>query len=338
MNNTDNIVFNTLNKIRSSVIFSEKSFFNNYYIARTGIYCRMPGIAQPLFIGGFSCKNNGEQAKTIARFEVAERTLATYYLSNPLLRDRDYPLFSIHSGKNIDFIKPEKVLLGTTSTGQINDTDAVGLGFHINKNDAINHSIFELLERHILGKIWYEKHPLIQISEITLEKQDYIILDFTIESEKILPFVMSVLFDKKCNLLCVGASFSTSILKAVEKARCEAIMLANDVISSKSIINITNKANQERMLSQKNGTLSLKRRNYLLNLTSRKINTNLQSEITLLQSLEILHLKNNDIYYCLLHESEYGYLARAVTKKLITLREYRRQFAHTEKSILDPIC
>jgi hypothetical protein len=340
MSNNDRIISSALNKIASSSVSSEKSLLGNYYISRTGIYCKMPGVSQKFFIGGFSCKNNICDSISIAKFEVAERALATYYLSDPDFRDSEYPLFSASSGKNLGFISAENVLLGPTLKNSHSNTDAVGLGFHNEKQKAIEHAVYEFLERYLLGQIWYKNHPLIKTSEETVVfgKKIFLISDFTINFKKTIPFIMTSLHDEQCNIFCIGAAFSRSMEKSRSKARAEAIMLASDLLSNKTLAHLSNRNSQHRMLSQKNCGISLKRKEYVSSLTVEATENYTDVEFSLMDCLNILGFEENDVRYTMLHESEFGYLARAVSHKLTTLRKYREIYAGTERFDMDAVC
>ena len=312
-------------------------YLNNYFIARTGVYSKYPGSDAKHFFGGFSCKNDPEEAKKVSVFEVAERILATYYFSIPEMRDDYYPLQSIFDGSALGVVKADDVLIGSVPHNKNNYTDAVGLGFHLDKQKAINHAVCELLERHVLGKIWYENNQIVELLQDSCG--EFIYTAFTIQTNEILPFAMSVMRNKACNILCVGASFEGSMQEAINKSKCEVIMLIHDVLAKKSNAHMENVSSKKRMLSQSDPEISLLRQHYLSSITHKKnIDLRYDVQLNLKKTLATLNAPHNEIGYCALHESAHGHLIRAVSMGLISLREYRNQYRGTDKYILDPVC
>lgn len=337
MPNSDSILSVALKKITSSAVSVEKSFLGDYFISRTGVLGGFPGVSKKYFIGGFSCKKNLLEAEYVSRCEVAERLLATYNLSLKANRDTQYILRSVISNQDVRFINADEVLLGPTLKNPKNSKDAVGLGFHSTVKEAITHAVFELLERNILGKIWYEACPLIKLSEV--REDDIFYSEFTIKSTEALPFVMCVMHDRKCNFLCVGASFTNSIEHSREKSKAEAIMLAHNILNNKSIEHINNHSSRVRFISQSDPYLSIRRKKYLSMITNHQANSyryEIDSDIE--RTLAVLNLQGDEMGYCILHESIHGNLVRAVSSKLILLQDYRKRFHGTERYTLDPIC
>lgn len=339
MNHSEFIVSNTFRVIKSSAISTETTAFGGHIVARTGIFSTMLGDSRKKFFGGFSCKPRAEEAIHVAPYEVAERILATYKFSNPIYRDSKYEIFSLIGDKPMGYVRPDEVILGPVPYNLKNNLDAVGLSFHLEKDMAVKHAIYELIERNILCKIWYEDHPLIKISEHKIQDTCYILSNYTISHNPIVPFVMSVIYEKNYEFLCVGAAVSDSISNATLKSSAEAIMLSHDVILEKSLNNISNMATKERMLSQANPVLSRDRNNYLsksLKLGDYSYDPNRFFSVS--DILRLLDISEDDICYCILHSSLSGVLIRAISKKLKTLRFYRNHYLNTDKFFLDPIC
>lgn len=155
----------------------------------------------------------------------------------------------------------------------------------------------------------------------------------------LLPFVMSIIQGFEKSLFCLGASFSENFKTAKQKAAEEAIMLANDILCQKSLERIQNVSSQKRMRSQVDPVLSKRRFEYLRKITISTALTPQFGDIPLTQSLQILKLKPDDVNLCYLHsENDVGFVVRAVIKNFVGLSQYRQKYAHTQKSLLDPIC
>lgn len=333
---TSNMVKQILDKITNSKVITEKSIIGNYIIAKRGMHIRYPGSNNQYFIGGFSCRQKRTEAEMISQYELAERILATYYFSNPNARDNHYPVFSPTSHKILGNIDADNALLGPTIKNPANKTDAVGLSYHAHLNNGIEHAINELIERHILGLIWYEKWPIIKLSENIID--DYHIHHFTIRLSAKIPFSMCIAFDRNLNFLCLGASLSVNPQQASDKAQSEAIMLATDIVNMNNFETIANKISKSRMLSQRDSQINLQRKKYLDEITETTQLNEPSPSYQIKDILKLLSLESDDIGYCVLHTSEQGHVIRAISHKLKTLAMFREKYKDTHNYLLEPVC
>lgn len=322
--------------LENSSIVYEKSIEPGYVIARTGVLCKIPYKDTPVFIGGFSCKSNESKAGEIARYESAERMLSTYYIakiSNPNL---DFYCRCASSNDILSKVEPEKVILGPTLLKSSPHKDAVGLSFHENIEKAKLHGIYEIVERSLLGKIWYESHKLIQIKSEKSLSGMFTIEYYTVALDSLVPFVMAVAITSDGSCLTVGASFSGSWEFSMEKAKSETIMLINDVQKKASLDKIANLETKDRMKTQGDSNVSKSRYQYIKSICI-KFEPQKDKYFSSIDLLEKLDLCLDDFQYCILYESDIGVVVRSYSDKIKILHHYRNIYKNTESYKLDPI-
>ncbi len=338
MHHTEHLVPAVLKKIYSSALSVEPTLIGNHTIVQTGVYSQVPGTDRRLFFGGFSCKPSRDAAIFVAPFEVAERLLATYYFSTPQLRDSEYAVLSVNTHEPRGSLKAENVILGPTVAHPKNDLDAVGLGFHGDMRKAIQHAVCELIERNILARIWYEQLPIVKLLECQLENTGYVLSAYSVSCCKAFPFVMATIHDGECNFLCLGASVSCFFSTALERATAEAIMLVDNILQKKTLLNIENEVSRARMVSQSDPAISLQRKNYLSQLCTASNVSCSDEHYSLGRLMSVLGMKADDFGYCVLQASQSGCLVRAVNSQLKTLRNYRKEFFGSPQYLREPVC
>ena len=322
------------NKI--STHYEKNSIDDTYYIATSGIQLQLYNQNVDLFTG-FSCQKNLNDALNKSKYEIFERSLSTYLLSDHSKRDSTYNLFNATNNTLLEQICSDRILLGPTPRG-IAVANAIGLSFHSSLNNAIKHSVFELIERLLLARIWYERNPITIVDYKKINSHE--VYFYTMNSNSTIPFIMSVLVDESKNIMCVGASMTDSFDTSIEKSYTESIMLMHSITQTNIILgNVLSKSNRSRIMSQLNPLINKKRWQYLSDICITACKNYSYSLDKLLYSeyIDILKL-NSKIFYSVLHSDEQcGHIVRAISN-IPNIDYFRKSHYNTENYILDPIC
>ncbi|MEM4989319.1 hypothetical protein V8G57_18175 [Collimonas sp. H4R21] len=310
--------------IEKSVVTHRMTSIGEMYVAGTGIHVNTNGSAAPYFVGGFSCKKTREEAVLVARFECKERAFAMFDFRNDT--SDGYPLYSFSQNIVKGMATPDEVMLRPGS-------DAVGLAIRVSRKDAIVHAANEILERALLGKIFYCELPIALISKETIG--DHLCYFYTTADKQQTGFVMAVLVGRDHKFLTLGASRDDSIRHAINKSRAEAIMLADNILAGKSTKHIVNKHTRQRMASQTDAAMILKRLDFLENGCVKSIPVPTDS-----CSIEgvISLCGGSDISYCVLAESESMAVVRAVATDFPTLADLRLNNLGSMEASIDFVC
>jgi hypothetical protein len=214
---------------------------------------------------------------------------------------------------------PAELLLVRTESSL---SSASGLGLHSDKNLAIEHAIYELIERDILCRIWYLDYQLYKIKNEPID-DIYFIEYYTVVNISI-PFVLAIVKSKTNPIMYCGSRCSASWGISLEKAREEALLLITTINRLNTLYGETAAKQEEHLLSK----LSTSQNNTDL------INTNFKQIIS-------TYLKNlNHLYVAELRQWGTFYLVKAFSDELLTKPLVRKMVQNnTIPSVPpDPFC
>lgn len=321
-------------RVKEITVTSSPAYIaKEYYIARAMVEIQPhPFLPQKIKLGGFSCGTDETITRDTARFELAERLLATYHFSDPLKRESSYPSYRATNHHFMAQESAENVLLGGTN-GQ--GKDAVGLGFHLSKEKAIQHAIKESIERLLLARIWYLGLNLCLIEKGKFN-EEFLFETYSIHQANI-PFAMVLFYDTELNIFTLGASVSDNLQSAQLKALSEAIMLASDLKEHKSTAHFVNPQKKEKYASQRERKVNIKRISFIKEICTSIAHPN-TAHFDLEDILTYLNIELDDFRYVLLHHNPYFCLARSYFMNTPSLEEYRKCSFGKEQYLLDPVC
>jgi hypothetical protein len=232
-----------------------------YYVGKAGIQF-LNWQKEWEFLFGFSLCQDEQQAKQIAYYELLERLLARYEIQSKIRGNiSDFTSVAWPSWKPSKDVNPGVIFIGRNPFSQTG-VEAAGLALRQTLDEAAEHAIFELLERHLCAKIWYTKDvSLIRVDPgITFEQ--YVINFYTTNASG-LPFVMAEVISEKCKTITFGHAIRRTFLEASHKARSEAFMLLDCLLHDDNGI-CSNERTKRRIFSLRRD-LALTRHDYLQN-------------------------------------------------------------------------
>jgi len=331
----------------SSIPFTTQTEFVSYpsgfQLCKVGTIIHYEKDASfPIF--GFSLNTNPEIAKRIALSELYERCLAFSCMQRKNI-DKDGTMSAYHyvNQNSESRLSIEHILLDSNSL----TLDASGLSFHTTHELACQHSILELIERHLLVKLWFSNSfSLIQMRDSLEISPDYFLTRYSgigIFGSLFSITIIESIHEKnsESDIWLFGSAFALRTEDAMRKSDQEAYMLLDNLESSRELFFSTHDSHS-RIQSLK-GSLSQKRRAYF----SSKIIK--QSDITKTYTetpvganiINVLNWLNIDPFEVLmvdLYGSLDGYGVRAFCNSLLRVRESRRLTCNKKNIPLDPFC
>lgn len=170
---------------------------------------------------GYSAKPEPQIATHVACCEVLERMLATrQFHSGTTLRNGFWGL-EIFSGSDLEPANPRDVLIRENVKNLEMKPSASGLGLHLNWNEAIEHAIREILERHLLMSIWYEGLDIFPIGPVEYLPHGYELQVFGISNE--IPFSIAIISNPNIEVFFSGSAVGKNFSTAITKSRSEAL-------------------------------------------------------------------------------------------------------------------
>jgi hypothetical protein len=308
--------------INESIVTCEPTLIGNMFVASTGIFLKSHDSSKK-FVGGFSCKKTEKEALNISRYECKERVLSMFDLrldKSPSILMKSY-LFN----KDVKSVLFNEMLIN-------NKNNAVGLSIHQSSTLAIEHSINEVIERAILGKIFYQNEKLSLLGEESIDGHKFQYL--TLKRNPFTGFVMAVLKGNSDKFITLGACRSSNINLSIEKAKSEAIMLADNILKRKEIRHLPSDIGQKRMQSQEDPYSIEIRSNFIKDNT---INT-VSPCFDVVPTDDVIKFLGGDISYCTLFSNENITLIRSVPVGIPSLFDLRKKFFNTKNFLIDFVC
>jgi ribosomal protein S12 methylthiotransferase accessory factor YcaO len=181
----------------------------NLWGVKAGIRVTFDGENRPIV--GFACGKELELARKKARSELLERLL-TVWIKTSWAED------SFRESVNPDTAAAIEDLIGRDSTG---------LAFHPNLSQAEAHAKSELMERHILGRIWYDdlRIRLLDSRHTRSARGVEAALYTTTQQVELGHFAMSSIYDDRNEVFVVGSAIRETAHEAAVHAWEEAVVM-----------------------------------------------------------------------------------------------------------------
>ncbi|WP_188826806.1 YcaO-like family protein [Nocardia camponoti] len=181
----------------------------NLWGVKAGIRVTHSGQSRPVV--GFSCGEEPEAAWQRARSELFERLLTAWLK------------MSWAEASFRESVAPSTAAAIESLIGR----DATGLAFHPDSSQARAHATFELMERHILGRIWYDDlriQPLESSPRWSAPNVETALYT-TVRQVELGHFVLSSIYDKRNEIFVVGSAIRETMNEAAEHAWEEAAVM-----------------------------------------------------------------------------------------------------------------
>jgi hypothetical protein len=297
-----------------------------------------PETNKAIFVGGFTLSKDRELGKTIAQYEVLERLFAMPAFASEKEMFEGYLFKDKDENKKVVRRHRSELLLGMKPGIQRFKNDASGLAIHTDNNSAVETAVFEVIERDLLGMIWYDQTIRLMLT-CHKEKKNLCISWYKLANYPDLPFRLCTITDDH-NLFACGSSIKSSSKLAEAKSFEEAGCLAESVLNEEfGSTNGFDDKTRKKIQSLKSD-LSIERKEYF----KRCLVSPIESEHTIMSLIQVLdilqvHTDHIDIYPILQSEQpKYPYtLIRAMVAGLKGLRQWRIELKNTY-GLEDPFC
>lgn len=206
--------------VPAKIACAPAAIHGEFHVARAATLIARQG-QPPMQIKGFGCSRNALQAQVSALGEMHE-----HLWSHPAVLDPTVPILTqeFYSGTQKETTGPE---LHRRKDGS--REDATGTAFHFQLKECIEHSVLELLERHLIWRLWQED---LKVHTITSREWQPIPGSVRCVIAERLPFCLAICATD--SFIGIGAKLSTSIQAALEGAIAEAIMIHDDYATPNS--------------------------------------------------------------------------------------------------------
>ena len=231
-------------------------------------------------------------------------------------------------------IPPESILVRTEN--QL--ASASGLSLHSNLDLAIQHALYELIERDILCKVWYLDYKLYQI-KIEPLNDEYFIEYYSVINVSF-PFILAIVKSKNHSIMYCGSRCSANWEYSLQKAKEEALLLVTNMLCRQKNSTVGNRLDTVNRLNTLFGETAAKQEKYL----ASKLHPTLKYthfEDTNFESIIYEYVKDLDLLY-IAELRKWGdfYLVKAfsdelLTKPLVRLMVENHQIATVPP---DPFC
>ncbi len=248
-----------LNQIPIKTVVHFSRIFYGFFLAKSGIKFQN-SIRKSQLVSGFGFSKSKEAALNSSRFEALEHLYATYDFQKEVIQKNRFFYGAALSNPNTkQTFPPSSILVGPVPDDLGKGTDANGLGCHTLHEKAVEHAVFEIIERHCLAQLWYGPMRVLEMKGTNVQVGDFRMRYFTLEALSV-PFAVTIIDNVNEGIWVLGSAVRHSIDAAIAHAQHEAMML----IESSLIENgISYSAEiEQRILSLKNRDLSVAREDY----------------------------------------------------------------------------
>lgn len=318
-----------LKEIPIQTVTRQSKYPRGYWLAKSMV-CYKNWLGRSMVAHGFSLKKKQEHAKFISQCEVYERLFAYY----DFLPQNKFTLLKWSDSSIINTLIPNEVILGPSPGYKVSRYNASGLSWHSSIHHAREHSVFEIIERHLLAKIWYQKQKLVPIFRKEWLNAITSIEYYTLKNNTLTPFVLAVANHKDNLFWLCGSAVSNSFCHSKEKSREEVLMLLDGILCNDNIKLNPNKKTAKRLLSLRNPKISINRKTYFNHLVQKNENElHVETNLTAVIKTDDIILNcfghNAEIGYVILKNDNDGCLVRTFCKDAILLGDMRRANQHS---------
>lgn len=300
-----------------------------YWLAKSMVIFKN-WVGKEIIVHGFAFKKSKEEAIFVSQCEIYERLFACY----DFLPENTFTLLRWSDGSIINKLSPNEVILGPSPGHEVSKYNASGLSWHSCTKNAREHSILEIIERHFLSKIWYQKQKLVPIFGKEWLNAMTSIEYYTLKNNTLIPFVLAVTSHKDDSFWLCGSAVSNSFCHSKEKSREEALMLLDGILCNDNVKLNPNKKTAKRVLSLRNPKNSINRKTYFNHLVQKNENElHVETNLTAVIKTDDIILNcfghNAEIGYVILKNDNDGCLVRTICKNAILLGDMRRANQHS---------
>jgi hypothetical protein len=217
-------------------------------------------------------------------------------------------------------------------------SSASGLSLHSNKSLAIEHAIYELIERDLLCKIWYLNYQLYQLQNEQIDNT-YFIEYYTVVNISI-PFVLAIVKSKTTPIMYCGSRCSASWELSLKKAREEALLLITNLLCRQKDGREGNRLDTIDRLNTLYGETAAKQEEHLLSKLSPTQYNNDLIDTNFEQIISEYFKSLNLLYVAELRKRGNFYLVKAFSDELITKPLVRVMAQNNQTPVVppDPFC
>lgn len=212
-------------------------------------------------VRGCAFGESSSVCRQVARFEVFERLCAQPELLVPHAdRHGALPWLDPRTGRRGQVPLAEVALRQLNATGR-RLSDSTGLAFGLSFEQALDHAISELCERHLACLVWYRSLELSFLDRISIDGSDVTVERYTVRLTSPCPFVFAVARDRGANLWTVGTAVRCDLAMAADAAANEALMVYDSVSAGDNPT--YGEARSNTRFASLRGPLALQRSRYL---------------------------------------------------------------------------
>lgn len=310
-------------------------FPDGYYVGKAGIQFRN-WQKEWEFLCGFSCSQDEQHAKLIAYYELLERLVARYEIQCKIQKSIDrFQAFSWPTCKLIGPCNPGDIFLGKNPFS-LTGVEAAGLALRKSNEEAAEHAVLELLERHLCAKIWFTEEIMLFKVKSNISFHEYEVNFYTVDSCD-LPFVIAEIISNELKISSYGHAIRKTFHEASQKAFSEALMLLDCLLQGDNGI-CSNERTKKRIFSL-HGDVALERNEYLQSKVIGYENAFPEREFACVDIAKQLIGNESDISIVPLLQDDKITVVRALSPKVETLA-FRRYLGNLPSAtkILDPFC
>lgn len=327
---TKNVLKTKIHNIPISTIIKKHPLDKSLFLAVSGS-AYVDKNTKEIFYG-YSAMDDYELAVKISRNEVLERMFAMRTFDENK-NEKYFETYLVNNNTKVSTISKDDIFLRENSEHGFYSNSASGLSLHVGLNEAVEHGLFEIIERDILGRIWYEDQFITNAFNNENLKDDFFIEYYTVVENNI-PFILSVVKSKNNNIIFCGSSVARSLSLAKEKARNEAMYLFYNYLSNNvkyGIGNNPDSLNRMKSLYDENAInkiVHLSKKTKQLNYINKSLNSSTKKLMKLYNIKEFAK-------YVVLNKFEDLILVKVFCKNLKSKNEYRLKYPN---DLADPFC
>ena len=267
---------------------------------------------------------NEHEALEKSKYELLERL----YAFRPMVsrHNLDYGFEGCGFLNNKKNISAEDILIREKG----NLLGATGLSIHTNEEKAIEHGVYEVIEKSILCSIWYEGNKLCQISENIIKNSEYIISSYTTVDRN--PFVISVIKNKDETVFFSGSALKNNLEESLAHSKTEAMQLICNLLVKEFPPKKLNSESSRLIMSRLVGDSAKEIHNHF---NSRIVSHSQEKETLNLRKILLINNFEESTYCFKINKIEDFFCYRCIIENALYKEKSRKIFSY---DIGDPFC
>lgn len=308
-------------------------FYPGWLLARAAVGFARHGGVQVL-VTGAAFSPTASLARQRALNEVRERFHAHFEVMHST-GAQDVRSVRL-DGQSSDAVSVAEVSVGSGLN------DASGLACRPTVHEAIEHGVFEVIERHVLATWWYAGGSLtkINVGPTTVWPSECGLATHYTVSGFNLPVVITTIYDTANHILVCGSSLRRTYAEALSHALSEAAMLYEGVRRGATERLSTHRPESDRRVKLlRNDVSHTRQERFVADIRSQVRLESLDSgrPVGVNEVLRVAGMTGRDAWYCVLHASRDYVVTRVVAPQLVTLKAARCGVRQREAHE-DPFC